>query len=36
VGYQKIVDPKGVQTFKGRKSLRNKRLYEGGRKRSAS
>jgi hypothetical protein len=31
--YERTLDPKGVQTFEGMKSQRNKGMYEGGRRR---
>jgi len=29
MGYQRILNPKGVQTFYGKKSQKNKQFYEG-------
>jgi len=36
LGYQKIMDPKGIQTFYGRKAKGNKEFHEGGKWRCAS
>jgi hypothetical protein len=35
LGYQRILNPKGAQTFEGRRSKKNKGLYKSGKGRCA-